>query len=218
MYLVLYHGPGVSGMSSELNKIKKEFDPSSITELYSKTDSLESLKLEALSQSLFSEQRLLILSDFLDLDVEKLPDLDNLTIILKFSKTLRENSLLIKQTLKRGGKVAFFPEGKETSIFPFLDLLAERNPKAYTHLDKLFKEFGSQYILVMIIFMLRRFVVSPKQMPDFALRRFNIQKNNMSLQRVKDLYRRVLETDFKIKSGLVDEKLGLTLLAEMLLH
>jgi hypothetical protein len=50
-----------------------------------------------------------------------------------------------------------------------------------------------------------------------VLQKLNSQKRNFDLQKIKLLYKIALETDFKIKSGLIEEKLGLTMILRKVL-
>lgn len=205
-------------MLNRVSSLKKDFDAESITELSFKNSSLGELKLESQSVSLFSEKRLIILEDFSDINLEDLPQDENLTIILKFSKTLPSNSLLLKQAQKLKAQIIPFSEEKEQSVFPFLDALAEKNPKALVFLESLYKDYGSQYLLTMIFYLLRRMVVGAKNLPPFVVKKMEAQKRNFPLERINYFYKKTLETDFKIKSGLIDEKMALFSLSEEFLR
>ena len=84
-------------------------------------------------------------------------------------------------------------------------------------LDGLLKEYGSQYILTMIFFMLRRLVNPPKNLPPFVIKKIEAQRKNFDQEKIKELYKNGIETDFKIKRGLLEEKMGLTLLLNKML-
>ena len=104
-----------------------------------------------------------------------------------------------------GFEVMFFPEGKEVSIFPFLDLLAAKDKKAFLELQKL-KDggFDIYYFLTMTFYLLRNLVATPKRAPDFVRTKLQRQRKNFTEAKITQLYKDLLEIDFKIKSGLME--------------
>lgn len=207
--IYLFHGPGIVGILNKVSVVKKDFPSELISEYSSKSASVDQVKLSSQSVSLFAEKRLLVLEDFPTLDLEELSADENLTLILKFSKTLPANSTLLKQAQKLKAQIIPFPEEKEQSVFPFLDALAEKNPKALVFLEELYKQYGSQYLLTMIFYLLRKMLLPAKNLPPFVMKKMENQKKNFPVERINYFYKKTLETDFKIKSGLWDEKLAL---------
>ncbi len=215
----LFHGSGALGMLNRISSIRKNFEPGSVIEFSSKTSDFTAVKLTLESTPLFMEKRLFILEDFQNINLENLHPDENTTIILKFPKALVSSAVLLKNAAKLKVQVADFPEEKETSMFPYLDALAEKNPKALSELQSHLDEWGGQYVLTMICYMLRRMVLPPaKTLPSFVSKKLELQKKNFPPGRLRAFYRRVLETDFKIKNGLLDEKTGLFSLSEQFLH
>lgn len=223
MKLVILHGNGLAGISNRLSQIKKDFDPLSITEVNGKKQSLESVLAEISTPQLFSEQRLVILEDFdpaltgAGQSLEKLPHEDGLTVVLKFSKLLPSSSVILKEAVKLNAQVMALTEKDETPIFPFLDNLSDKKPLAFVQVDQLLKEYGSQYLLAMIFFMLRRLINPPKNLPPFVIKKLEKQKQNFGGSKITEIYQAALETDFKIKKGLIEEKIGLTMLVQKIL-
>lgn len=211
--IYLFHGSGQLGMLTKVSEIRKGLEPLEIHEYSGKEKNWGEVVGEISSSGLFSSKRLVILEDFQDVVLEKLPGSPDLTIILKFTKSLLANSTLLKN-LPQGVQVIIFPEEKETPIFPLIDLLAEKNPRALGELDKHQEEWGGQYILTMIFYMLRRFILPQKSLPAFALKKIESQRKNFPLEKIRDYYHQVLETDYKIKEGLIEERIALYLLAE----
>ena len=201
-------------MGAKLTLIKRNFDPQEITDLAGKIFSQKEIDLLSGQSSLFSEKRLIIIDNPAEFSFEKLNGDENLSLILKFSKTLPSSSLIIKNSLKYSPQITAFPEEKEQTIFPFLDNLAEKNPKGLLSLEALMREYGSQYLLTMIAFLLRRFVVTPKKLPEFVLKKIANQRKNFSPERIKELYLKTIETDFKIKSGILEEAMAVKLLTQ----
>lgn len=222
MNLIILHGNGLSAISQKLSDIKKNFDPLEIQTLSGKEWDFEGVVIELSTPQLFSDKRLVVLEDFDppaggQMGLDKLPDDPDLTVVLKISKILTQNSVILKQAAALKAQIFQFSEKDETSIFPFLDNLAEKRTQAFLDLEKYLGEWGGQYVLTMIFYLLRRLIMKPKKLPEFVIRKIERQKKNFSLEEIKNLYKQTLETDFKIKSGLLEEKLGITLLVNKIL-
>ncbi len=218
MNLIILHGGGLVSKNNKLSQIKKGFDPMDIVELNGKGLTWGQVKTDLLSSLLFSPKRLVILEDFPQIKLEELTPDENLTLVLNFNKSLISTSVILKEAKKFNAQVIEFSEEQETSIFPFLDLLCEKNPRAQVELGKYLDEWGNQYVLTMMAYALRRFVGSPKKLPPFVLRKMENQRKNLPLERIKMLYREIIETDFKIKRGLIEPDMGLFLLTEKFLN
>lgn len=219
MSIVLIHGNAVIAKLNKISAFKKDFDPLSISEFNGKSLSLLQVLPEISTGGLFTEKRLVVLEDFEnDLNLDIIPDDESLTVILKFSKPLPANSKILKQANLKKITIFNLTEKDETSIFPFLDNLSEKKKTALKDLDPLLSELGGQYLLTMIFYMLRRLITTPKNLPPFVIKKIESQKRNFSIDKVIDLYKEGLETDLKIKSGLIDEKTGLTLLVNKIIY
>lgn len=215
MNIIILQGNAQVALLNNLLSIKKDFDVNSITEINGKEVSWDKVVLSLSTPQLFSEKRLVILENFDEgVDISKLLQDQDLTIVFKFSKVLAANSKFLKAINTFKPKILNLTEKDEKSIFPFLDGLADKNPRSFGQLNKLLEEFGGQYVLTMIFFMLRRFVNTPRNLPGFVVQKTEKQKKNFPLEKIAAIYKTALETDFKIKSGLMEEKLGLTLLVE----
>jgi len=207
MKLILLHGNFQDALLKKVTQIKRGFDPLSITE-----------NLE-ISPSLFSEKRLVILENP-DIKMvekaafEKDPDL---TILIKFNKSLEKSSPILKKVIETAGEILSFEETAQSNIFPWLDMLGTKQKNAFKEFEKNYSEFGGQYLLTMLAYFLRRMVAKPKSSSDFMRQKIESQKRNFNLEKIKDLYREIIETDFRIKQGLVEEKLGVTLLVQKIL-
>lgn len=211
MKLYIFHGVGVRALSQKVSSIKKEFNPLMVTEINGKEVRWQEARVKLANQSLFQSKRLVILEDPSDIKISEIAQDEHLTLMLIFSKTLPTSSPLLKTPQ---ATIINFTEVTERSVFPFLDRLAEQNPKSLIELEKLYQEYGSQYLLTMVAYLLRRMIQTPKNLPPFAVKRLSKQKQLFPLSRLIRLYKLVLETDFRIKSGLLDEKIGLSMLAE----
>jgi|SRR3989344_803879 len=218
MNLILIHGNGIVASLNKIASLKKDFANFEIQEFSVKHHSLSEGLMNISSAQLFSQKKLVVLEDFdLTSDLEKLPEDPDLTVVLKFSKLLTVSSVILKQVIAKKGTVFVFSEKDEKSIFPFLDALGEKRKSALKDFGKLYSEYGSQYLLTMLFYLFRRLVVNPKNAPSFVLQKLNSQKRNFDLQKIKLLYKTALETDFKIKSGLIEEKLGLAMILNKIL-
>lgn len=213
MKLILLHGNFQSALLKKITEIKSGFNPLSIRE------SLQADGLNFFSQSLFSDKSLFILENpDIKIIEQALGQTDpNLTILLKFSKSLEKSSIILKKVYESGGEVQSFEESNETSIFPFLDMLGNLNNKAFLVFEKNYNEFGGQYILIMLAYFLRRMILKSKLSSGFLRQKIESQRKNFSLQKITDLYRKIIETDFKVKQGITDEKIEITLLLQKIL-
>lgn len=210
--IILIHGGGLAATSKKISEIKKSFDPLTVQEFSGKQTEFEQAIIGLSTGGLFSEKRLVILEDFDEkVGLDKVPDADGLTVVFKTNKNLTVSSVLLKKAVLKKAQIFNFTEAGETSIFPFLDNLADKNPKALKQLEDYLDEWGGQYVLTMVFYMLRRMLQSPKKLPPFIQQRIAKQKQNFSTERIAGLYNEGLETDYKIKNGLMEEKIGLTL-------
>lgn len=214
MKLILVHGSLQDALLKKIATVKKEFDTLSITE-----SSEFSPGFSFASPGLFSEKRLVILENPDIKLVEKaLTETDpDLTILIKFSKTLEKSSPILKKVVEAQGEIVNFDESSQTSIFPFLDLLGNKSKNSFKEFEKNYSEFGGQYILTMLAYFLRRMIQKPKSSSSFMLQKLQSQKKNFSIEKIKILYQELIETDFKIKRGLIEEKLAVTLLVQKIL-
>lgn len=217
MKLILIHGNALVAIQNKLREVKKKYDNFSILEFDAKQKSFSEILPEIGTGGLFSEDRLIILQNFEDIDLEKLND-ESLTVVLKYSKSLASNSKILKAAISKKAEIISLSEKDESSIFPFLDKLAEKNQTALKELESLFNQFGGQYLLTMCFYMLRRLVQTPKNLPPFVLKKIEKQKRNFPIEKIADLYKQSLETDYKIKSGLLEERIGLFLLVNKILN
>lgn len=216
--LIILHGNGLVSKSNKLSQIKKDFDNLGIKQFNGEEVDFEKIIAEISTPSLFSQERLIVLENFDEkIDLKKIPSDETLTVVIKFPKALNKLSSTLKEAQNLNAQIYLLTEQEENSIFPFLDTLADKNPKALSQLDKLLEDFGGQYILTMIFYMFRRLIVSSKKLPEFVIRKIESQKRNFTLEKIESLYKSALETDFKIKSGLIEEKMGLTMLCNKVL-
>ncbi len=193
---LLLHGPAKSASRKKLIELKQRFDSGSVV-VYEEKSDLQTTKTALYSQSLFSDQQLIVL--------ENPPD------EFKFSIINSELSIVLwfdhEVDVKKwsGFEVLFFPESKEVSVFPFLDLLAAKDVKSYLELDKLKKAgFDIYYFLTMIFYLLRSLAVTPKKAPDFVRKKLVKQRIGFGKEKIISLYKEMLQIDFKIKSGLLE--------------
>jgi DNA polymerase III delta subunit len=215
MKLVLIHGNLQDSVIKKITQIKKEFDPLSITEI-----SDVGIGFNLSSPSLFSEKRLVILENPDIKAVEKAAEEKDpdLTVLIKFSKTLEKSSAVLKKVIETKGEILTFDEANQTSIFPFLDMLGTKNRNSFKEFEKNYSEYGGQYLLTMLAYFLRRMVQKPKSSSDFMRQKIESQKRNFDLEKIKKLYKEIIETDLRIKQGLIEEKLALTMLVQNILN
>lgn len=213
MKLILVHGNFQDALLKKVSEIKKGFDSLSISEI----SGIQTFSFS--SPSLFSQKRLIVLEnpDIKMVEQSVAQNDPDLTILIKFSKNLEKTSPVLKKVLEVKGEILSFDETSETSIFPFLDMLGNKNPRSFIEFEKNYNEMGGQYLLTMLAYFLRRMVQKPKLGSDFMRQKIESQKKNFSLKKITNLYRDIIETDFRVKQGLIEEKLALTMLASKIL-
>lgn len=219
MPVILFHGNGLTAMSKAVSAWRTKYSPMAVSEFNGKTQSVEEAMMGIGTSDLFADSRLIILENYNEkTDLSKIVTDDKTTVLIRFQKALPATSTMLKTAKGIQAQIQEFSEADEISIFPFLDLLGEKKPLAFAQFEKVYAEYGGQYIFTMLYYFYRRMVVIPKKTPSFALQKLNRQKQNFSVDKIKELYRYTLETDYKVKSGLVEEHLGLTLVVEKILE
>lgn len=215
MKIALLHGPGEVGKRNELIKIRSHFSQDQISTADLKDGDLSKVESLMIAQPLFEEGRRLIVVenvpeklDFTSLSVSS----DDLFVVI-VAATVKSDSRLLKSASQMGAKIISFEGEKELSAFPFLDALLEKRKLAFEHLDQLLLEYGWMYVLTMIYYGLRRNLL-PLPSPSFAQKKIKSQKQTFTLSDWESLYKNTLETEFKIKSGLVVEKVALQQLVQ----
>lgn len=202
--LLLLHGPAIEASRRKLQELRKKFNSDNIIVFDEKTDQQQILT-NLQSQSLFEGERLVIVEnpsgDFTDYTLYPIP----CTLILWFDHKIDKKEW-------PGFEESFFPEGREVSVFPFLDLLAAKDTgsdsaaKAYLEIEKLKAGgFDIHYFLTMVFYLLRNLVVTPKTAPSFVKQKLEKQRSRFNKEKLIDLYKDILEIDFKLKSGFLEK-------------
>ncbi|KKQ67497.1 MAG: hypothetical protein US86_C0001G0424 [Candidatus Daviesbacteria bacterium GW2011_GWA2_38_24] len=213
--ITLIHGTDQVLVLNKLLEIKQSNPDAEISEF---EGSEIDLKLEFRTSNLFSDKRLIIINNpDMKLNLLQLQEQNGVDVVLLFSKPLPLASEILKVVKEKKGVVFEFKERQDISIFPFLDALIEKKKKAFLDLDKLLNIFGSQYILTMIFYSLRKLILPSKSSSPFAKQKIEQQKKLRSLDDLERLYKETLDLDFKIKKGAVENKIGLTLLVQKFL-
>lgn len=218
MKLLLLHGAGITSSRNKLNEFKKHFEEGSLV-VFEEGSNQQDINNNLVSTQLFYDERLIILEnppvDFTGYTINPNP----ITLLLWFDREIDSKKPVLEWVKKINGQILYFPENKEVSVFPFLDLLAEGNKKAYLELEKLKKtDFDIQYFIVMIFYLLRNLVVTPKSAKDFVKNKNARLRVNFPKERITKLYRAILETDFKLKKGLIENSQVEFLLVDLFTH
>lgn len=197
MRLLVLHGPAINSSRQKLLEIKKGFNPDNIT-VFEKTANKEDILASLQTESLFEGEQLIVLENPISFDLSLVTSHPSLTLVLWFDKEIDTKKF-------REIEILFFPEGKEISIFPFLRMLGTKDKKAYLELNKLkIAGFESQYFITMILYLLRNLIATPKKAADFVKQNNIRMRKNFTNDDLVNLYKRVLEIDFKIKNGLME--------------
>lgn len=213
-------GPGEIAKRLKLTEIKSKFDPDSITVVDLRVQGPEELTGLIQSTSLFeSSQRLIVVENTPEsLDLTTLPTNNSGLTLVCLAANPKSDRPLIKSATKLGAKRLEFAEEKELTAFPFVDGLLERSPQAFTELSKLLATYGGIYTLSMIYYGLRRNLLPPPA-SSFIKEKVARQKKGWEPTDWQTLYLQTLQTEFKIKSGLISEELGLSsLVSEFVSH
>lgn len=204
MKLLLLHGPAKVASRKKLIEVKQKFDSNNVVVFEEGSNSKDIID-NLMASSLFSDERLVILENPPeDFGPDSSLITSHLSLVLWFDHEVKNKSLLEKIKDLRG-EVLFFPEAKEITIFPFLDMLANGEKGAFLELRKLKdRGFDIQYFIIMVFYLLRNLTVTPKTAPQFVRDKLIRQRKNFSKAKIAYLYKEFLEIDFKIKSGLLD--------------
>jgi DNA polymerase III delta subunit len=218
MAVIIYHGNGLVAMSKTLSLLKSKYEPMAISEFNGKNQSFEQVLMGVGTNDLFAESRLIVLENFTEkTDISNLSTDEKTTVVMRINRSLPVASVLLKTAKEIKAQIQEFSEADEVSIFPFLDSLGEKKQLAFSQFEKVYSEYGGQYIFTMLYYFYRRMIIVPKKTPTFALQKLEKQKNNFPQKRISELYELTLETDFQIKSGLIEERIGITLVINEIL-
>lgn len=203
MKVLLLHGPGEVGSRKKLVSIKESWSGETLT-LGSQTTQVE-VNDQLSQQNLFANNRLIILenpSEALKLVKNRV---EEVTLVIWLDHDIDQRKSLFKSLKEVSAEIINFPEAREVSVFPFLDNLADGKKEAFLELKKLkMGGFDSQYFITMIFYMLRSLVATPKNAPQFVRSKLQRQRTRFSQEELTNLYKDILEIDFKLKSGLLE--------------
>lgn len=206
MRLALLHGPGKSASRGRLTLLKKKFDPNQVMVFEAGTGPAGAKEV-ILSMPLLPEPRLIILENVeedLTFSKEQVFD-ESLNLVFWFDHEVSDRKPVMDWVKQIGGTVLNFPEEKETSVFPFLDLLAAKDKNAFLELQKLKTAgFDIYYFVTMVFYLLRNLTVTPRNAKEFMKKKLDRQRRNFNQPKLENLYQKTLEIDFKIKSGLLE--------------
>lgn len=203
---LLLHGPGIKASRIKLQELRSKFHPDNVVVFEEGAASMD-IADNLVSTSLFSDERLVILEnppeDFVLATNYELPT----TLLLWFDHEIGEKKEVMKWIKENKGESLFFPESKEISIFPFLDLLAQGNMKAFLEMKKLKDaRYDIFYFNTMTLYLLRNLVATPKTALPFVKEKLKKQRIRFNQQNLTNLYKNILELDFKLKSGLIESQ------------
>lgn len=206
MKLLLLHGLGIISSRRFLSSLKGQFESHAIT-IFDKQVTFSDLQAECQGISLFSEKRLIVVENPPpNLAGENLAIDNTITLVFWCNTELTSKSELLQFVKQNRGEIKLFSEAKEMSVFPLLDLLGSRNNKAFIELQKLKEEkIDFQYILTMMFYLLRTFIQPPAKAPDFIKRKIAKQRELFGGEEITNIYRSLIDLDYRIKSGLIEK-------------
>lgn len=196
--MIVLHGPATKASRIKLQELRNKYHPDNVM-VFEEGEDMQAILTSLQSMSLFEGERLVIVENPPD-DLQPLIlDSNSLMLILWF-----DHEIDVKKW--PGFESIFFPESKEISVFPFLDCLVMQDKKVFLELEKLKKGgFDIYYLLTMVFYLLRSLTNIPKNAPDFVRKKLIKQKAGFSMGKITNLYKELLEIDFKIKSGLLEK-------------
>jgi len=106
----------------------------------------------------------------------------------------------------------------ETNVFDTIDAIAAKNKKKAIELLKEHAEKGDSvlYLLAMVASQIRNIIAvksgSSAGMHPFVLRKATYQAKNFSLDDLKRIYQKIVDLDFEIKVGKIDQDMALDVL------
>lgn len=206
MKLHLLHGPGIVSSRLKLHLIKNAFETNNVV-VFARSDDPREAMGGLMTPSLFSQPKLIILENPQeDFNIEIVNIQDSTTLLVWLDHEIGAKSALLKFIKKHNGEILFFDGNKEVSIFPLLDHLAFKDKKAFLELQKL-NTVGLDiyYVLTMVYYLLRNLVSTPKKAPEFVKKKLLRQRVNFPTEKNNYLYKSVLEIEFKLKRGLMDQ-------------
>jgi hypothetical protein len=203
--VLLLHGPGEVSSRKKLIELKNQFNGESFI---FEGDINEGVLRDSLSQkSLFAENRLIILENPSEtLNLKPLNTEGNVSLVIWLAKEIAKTKPLFKSLDNLKAEILFFPEGKETSVFPFLDMLADGKKEALREMKRIEKQFDFHYLIVMIFYLLRQLIYLPKTSPPFVQKKVQRQRERFPLEKITSLYKEFLVLNYKVNSGLIEPK------------
>lgn len=219
MQLKIFHGDNQSVLLQKLGELLKRYESTAISRYSLKSETFEQILLSLATPTFFAEERVIVVDDAEEKKVliDKIPEDADLTVILFFPKELTNSSKVLKEAAKKNAQIVAISEPQDKQIFTFLDLMAEKNTKAYSFFDQLYEQYGGQYLLTMITFQLRRLVMPSFFVPPFLKQKIELQQKKFTKESLTSFYYLTLETEFLIKNGRVEEKTALLLLVSKIL-
>lgn len=209
MKIIIFYGNGEVSKREESLKLRKSFPKEAVTLVDFKIDGLERLKNLITSPSLFfSGPRLIVLDNIADkFDLEELQNNDQSLTLLVVGDDFKATSLLLTSAKKLKSTIKTFDLGEEVSVFPLLDSLLEKKSTSLLQAEKITENYSGIYLLTMIYYLLRRNLL-PLPSATFVRNKIIQQKKDYQEEDFQKLYFLTLETEYKIKSGAVDESNG----------
>ncbi len=217
MKIIIIHGDSVDS-SQKLSFLKSQFNKLQVLQINAKELSPLALKDQFVAQDLFLPSQLIIVENPSEsLDLAQLDSQTDNIVVFYFSKSLPARAKILSFPKSLPVQVFSFPKKIAITVWPFLDLVFSKNSQSLKEFEKLMPEYGGQYLLTMIAFGLRRLILPLKAAGGFNEQKILNQRKIFPIDKISYLYKQVLETDFKIKSGLIEEKMALTLLLQKFL-
>lgn len=206
MKVSLLHGGNTQAILKKLDEIVADFGEGLVVRAREKEINGEFVLNHFSGNELFGDRKLIILTNpDENLEVDQLASQELIELVLVYEKELGVRAKVLKQKKVLEGRVYNLMAPQDRRIWSLLDMVLEGDPRSFKLAGELIDEFGGQYLLTMMVFNLRRLVLA-ESAPGFVREKLMAKRREWGIGRIGRYYHDCLESDWKIKTGLADEK------------
>jgi len=212
MQISIIHGSDKVAARKKLQQLADKYESLSVVRASGGEITVDFLVNNLRGGDLFVTQKLVVLENpDSEMDWGRLGNAEEVELVLYFDKELPVTSRFFKEEYFKKARIMGFEAPPDKSIFEWLDLVADKNPRVFEMLDRLQKEFGEQYLLTMLFYLLRRQVMPSSGGMKSKLER---QRQSFPIERIEELYKTAIEYDYQTKRGLIEGRTALFLVVE----
>lgn len=206
--ITILHGDNIFASRKELDRIKTSFEGEIISldgKKLSETDFVQATQ----SQSLLQENRLVVVENLLSDKNRKISNFLNINDDLIFWEDKELGKTVLDEFKEVKTKVLLFKT--PTTIFKFCDALSPKNgPNLVTLLRECLKTGEPEYVFIMIVRQFR-LMLNPGGSAPWQQAKMMSQSKSFGQGRLKEIYKQLLEIDYKTKTGQSSQNLEFNL-------